>query len=83
MTRREFFAPGPSFRSQLGNFSPAILQTEFILKLASHDSASVLKLGLSLQAGFPSVLAAWREHLRHPGSSITMDTLVQVWGRSP
>ncbi len=42
---------------------------------------TVLKLGLMTEAEFPQVLADCRRHLREPGTSFTMYTVAQVWGR--
>lgn len=42
---------------------------------------TVLKLGLLTEAQFAQALAECRAHLRQPGTSFTMYTVAQVWGR--
>ncbi len=44
---------------------------------------TVIKLGLATEAEFPQMLADCRAHLRTPGTSFTMYTVAQVWGRTP
>lgn len=43
---------------------------------------TVLRLGLLGEEEFPRVLAECRAHLRQPGTSFTMYTVAQVWGRT-
>jgi SAM-dependent methyltransferase len=45
--------------------------------------ATVVKLGLLTEAELPQVLAECRAHLHQPGTSFTMYTVAQVWGRKP
>jgi SAM-dependent methyltransferase len=42
---------------------------------------TVIRLGLMTEAEVPQVLADCRAHLRTPGTSFTMYTVAQVWGR--
>ncbi len=42
---------------------------------------TVVRLGLISAEELPGVLARCREHLRRPGTSFTMYTVAQVWGR--
>ncbi|MGE3160369.1 MAG: hypothetical protein AB7K78_27085, partial [Xanthobacteraceae bacterium] len=44
---------------------------------------TVIRLGLMTETEFPQVLADCRTHLRTPGTSFTMYTVAQVWGRKP
>ncbi|MFN7921199.1 MAG: methyltransferase domain-containing protein [Bryobacteraceae bacterium] len=43
--------------------------------------ATVIRLGLLTEAELDRALAECREHLRQPGTSFTMYTVAQVWGR--
>ena len=42
---------------------------------------TVVRLGLISAEELPGVLARCRAHLRRPGTSFTMYTVAQVWGR--
>jgi SAM-dependent methyltransferase len=44
---------------------------------------AILKLGLLSEADLDQALADCRAHLAKPGSSFTMYTVAQVWGRKP
>lgn len=44
---------------------------------------TVIKLGLMSETEFPQALADCRRHLSEPGTSFTMYTVAQVWGRKP
>lgn len=44
---------------------------------------TILKLGLLSEAEFEPLLEECRAHLRDPGTTFTMYTVAQVWGRKP
>lgn len=44
---------------------------------------TIVRLGLLSEAEFDSTVAQCRAHLRDPGTSFTMYTVAQVWGRKP
>ena len=69
------------YRTALLGVRPTDPMVDYLPSTVESLHGTVIKLGLATEAEFPQLLADCRAHLRTPGTSFTMYTVAQVWGR--
>jgi hypothetical protein len=70
------------YRTALMGVRPTDLMVDYLPSTVESLRGTIVKLGLLGESEFDRVLADCRTHLATPGTSFTMYTVAQVWGRS-